>query len=99
MYTYRVKATKIVKPSDVSVLKADGGGLIPADAGQAPRKLLTMITCYPFYYVGSAPKRFIVEARLVSDGQGANTTVQVPVPDKPAPALAAAARLHRKRRF
>jgi sortase (surface protein transpeptidase) len=24
-----------------------------------------MITCYPFYYVGSAPKRFIVEAELV----------------------------------
>jgi sortase A len=62
-YTYEVQATKIVKPTDVSVLRPDGGGLI-----QAPdenRKLLTMITCYPFYYVGSAPKRFIVEAKLV----------------------------------
>src|SRR5882757_3884678 len=32
-YTYRVVATKIVKPSDVSVLRADGGGLIPPKAG------------------------------------------------------------------
>lgn len=69
-YTYQVLATKIVKPSDVSVLRPDGGGLIPASMissdGQRPGKLLTMITCYPFYYVGSAPKRFIVEAKLIS---------------------------------
>lgn len=65
-YTYQVLATKIVKPTDVTVLQPDGGGLIPAaDAGAQP-SLLTMITCYPFYYVGSAPKRFIVEAKLVS---------------------------------
>lgn len=68
-YTYRVVATKIVRPTDVSVLQPDGGGLIPqselvSSEGQ-PSKLLTMITCYPFYYVGSAPKRFIVEAELV----------------------------------
>ncbi|MBV8552578.1 MAG: class D sortase [Acidobacteriaceae bacterium] len=66
-YTYRVLATKIVRPSDVSVLRSDGGGLIPvAEIANEP-KLLTMITCYPFYYVGSAPKRFIVEAKLVSN--------------------------------
>lgn len=69
-YTYQVVATKIVKPSDVSVLRPDGGGLIPADeissGGDISGKLLTMITCYPFYYVGSAPKRFIVEAKLLS---------------------------------
>ena len=80
-YNYQVLATKIVKPSDVSVLRADGGGVIPATdlSGSAPQpsltpasapvdappKLLTMITCYPFYYVGSAPKRFIVQAKLV----------------------------------
>ena len=62
-YTYQVAATKIVKPSDVSVLRADGGGLV----GSTSKPLLTMITCYPFYYVGAAPKRFIVEARLVSE--------------------------------
>ncbi len=69
-YIYQVLATKIVKPSDVTVLRADGGGLIPAAAAentQRPASLLTMITCYPFYYVGSAPKRFIVEAKLISD--------------------------------
>jgi sortase A len=83
-YTYRVAATKIVTPSDVSVLRSDGGGLIPVKAGsQGADKLLTMITCYPFYYVGSAPKRFIVEARLVGADPSATmsrSTVQVPLP-------------------
>jgi len=83
-YTYQVAATKIVKPSDVSVLRSDGGGLIPVKAGaQSAGKLLTMITCYPFYYVGSAPKRFIVEARLVGADPGrtpSTSTVQVPLP-------------------
>jgi sortase A len=66
-YTYQVLATEIVKPSEVSVLQPDGGGLIAPPANpKNPEKLLTMITCYPFYYVGSAPKRFIVEAKLVS---------------------------------
>ena len=84
-YTYQVAATKIVKPADVSVLRADGGGLIPADTGQqGPSKLLTMITCYPFYYVGAAPKRFIVEARLVEAPSPnileSRSTVEVPMP-------------------
>jgi sortase A len=72
-YHYEVAATKIVKPSDVSVLRPDGGGLVPLDKGAAPPKLLTMITCYPFYYVGAAPKRFIVEARLVDGAAAAKT--------------------------
>jgi sortase A len=67
-YTYQVVGTRIVKPSDVSVLRSDGGGLETAGAeDRTPPRLLTMITCYPFYYVGSAPKRFIVQARLVSE--------------------------------
>lgn len=52
-YTFQVISTQIVRPSDVSVLRPQGN-----------QRLLTMITCYPFYYVGSAPKRFIVTARL-----------------------------------
>jgi sortase A len=73
-YTYQVVATKIVKPTDVSVLQADGGGLVSiSDNGPAP-SLLTMITCYPFYYVGSAPKRFIVEAKLVSPTAGPHSS-------------------------
>ena len=82
-FEYEVLATKIVQPSDVSVLRSDGGGLI-ASSDRVPEKLLTLITCYPFRYVGSAPKRFIVEARAVSDGpqtpsQIENVISQVPL--------------------
>jgi sortase A len=63
-FTYRVAGMKIVRPTDISVLRPDGGGIIAEQPGPQP-KLLTMITCYPFYYVGSAPKRFIVEAELL----------------------------------
>jgi len=53
--SYRVRQTKIVKPTDVEVL--------------APTKsaTLTLITCYPFHYVGPAPKRFIVRAERVAE--------------------------------
>lgn len=63
-YQYRVAATQIVKPSNASVLRADGGGLI-TNGGfvQGIPKLLTVITCYPFSYIGFAPKRFVVEAK------------------------------------
>ena len=47
---YRVERTWIVNPDDVSVLDP------------TPMRALTLVTCYPFYYVGSAPKRFIVRA-------------------------------------
>jgi len=51
---YRVSRISIVMPNDVSVLAP----------GQSA---LTLITCYPFHYVGTAPKRFIVHAeRLAS---------------------------------
>jgi len=54
-YRYIVESTKIVSPRDVSVLKASA-----SDS-------LTLVTCYPFYYVGSAPKRFIVRAEQVAE--------------------------------
>jgi sortase A len=60
-FTYEVVSTRIVKPTDVSVLKPE------PDLENTPQKTLTMITCYPFYFVGSAPERFIVKARLVED--------------------------------
>lgn len=53
-YYYRVGKTSIVDPSDMSVLNNTGG------------KSLVLVTCYPFYYVGSAPKRFVVTAYLDS---------------------------------
>lgn len=77
-YKYEVISTKIVKPSDVSVLQVDGD-----------QKLLTMITCYPFYYVGSAPERFIVQARLVSQPE-APSPVPSPINETAVAAAAAA---------
>lgn len=52
--TYVIDGVTIVDPSDVSVLQ--------------PRThaSLTLVTCYPFYFVGSAPSRFIVQASLAS---------------------------------
>jgi sortase A len=55
-YQYRVEWTEIVDPEDTQVL---------ADTGLPE---LTLVTCYPFYYVGSAPNRFIVHAQRVEDG-------------------------------
>ena len=55
-YTYRVQWTKVVSPSDVKVMQP-----VPA-SGDAHPGVLTLITCYPFYYVGPAPKRFVVRA-------------------------------------
>ena len=47
---YRVERTWIVDPDDVSVIAATSSGAV------------TLVTCYPFNYVGSAPQRFIVRA-------------------------------------
>jgi sortase A len=47
---YTVSSIEIVDPSDVSVLAA------------TPERTITLVTCYPFYYVGHAPKRYIVTA-------------------------------------
>jgi sortase A len=48
--TYRVTELSVVEPTDVHVL---------ADTGEP---VLTLVTCYPFYFVGHAPQRFIVRA-------------------------------------
>jgi sortase A len=53
-FVYRVRQTKIVQPSNREVLRS------------ASDAKLTLITCYPFYYLGSAPKRFIVQADLTN---------------------------------
>ena len=49
-YTFKVEDTSVVKPRDTWVLNA------------TPTPVLTLVTCYPFTYVGSAPNRFIVRA-------------------------------------
>jgi len=51
--TYKVDWTKIVAPTEISV------------ENPTPKPSLTLITCYPFYYVGNAPKRFIVRAEEI----------------------------------
>ncbi len=51
-YRYRVTSVEVVSPRAVSVLESRG----------APE--LTLVTCYPFRFVGPAPRRFIVHARL-----------------------------------
>lgn len=49
-YRYTVQSLTVVEPSDVSVLESRGG------------KILTIVTCFPFHYIGNAPRRFIVHA-------------------------------------
>jgi sortase A len=63
--TYTVERIQIVSPRDVSVLSEQ----------RSPS--LTLVTCYPFYFIGSAPQRFVVTAFLnqhASVGSTASTT-------------------------
>ena len=71
-YTYSVEDTQIVKPRDVAVL----------DPGPYPE--ITLVTCYPFYYIGAAPDRFIVHARLLSSQAAGRVPLDQPV-NRPAP--------------
>ncbi len=57
--TYVVDKTQIVDPMNVSVLQ-------PGSVSS-----LTLVTCYPFYFVGSAPKRYIVHSSRVVSAQSA----------------------------
>jgi sortase A len=52
-FDYLVESTAVVPPTDLRVLESTGG------------RTLTLITCFPFSYIGSAPDRFIVRAREV----------------------------------
>ena len=51
LFRYQVDWMKVVEPSDTTVLE-------PSSKGST----VTLVTCYPFYFVGSAPKRFVVRA-------------------------------------
>ena len=57
VYRYRVTNTQIVKPEDVYVLDPKG------------HPTLTLVTCYPFTFIGQAPLRFVVFADLVEEDQ------------------------------
>jgi sortase A len=52
-FKYEVESLRVVEPDNVGVLAASG------------ENVLTLVTCYPFYYVGPAPQRWIVRARQV----------------------------------
>jgi sortase A len=54
-YRYRISKTLIVGPDDVYVLDP------------TPQPTLTLVTCYPFEFIGHAPKRFIIQASMVED--------------------------------
>jgi sortase A len=53
-FTYEVESLTVVDPEDVQVL------------APSQEKVLTMVTCYPFFYIGNAPKRFVVRARQIA---------------------------------
>ena len=51
VFHYSVDCARVVEPQDIDVLDA------------SDERILTLVTCYPFYYVGPAPHRFIVRAK------------------------------------
>jgi sortase A len=52
-FQYEVESLRVVDPDNVGVLASSG------------HNVLTLVTCYPFYFVGPAPQRWIVRARQV----------------------------------
>jgi hypothetical protein len=69
---YRVTWVRVVSPRDLSVIE-------PTDDA-----VLTLITCYPFWVLGTAPDRFIVRAARVADPPAA-ALASLPAPqDEPA---------------
>jgi sortase A len=54
-FDYLVESIEVVAPTDIRVLESTTG------------HDLTLLTCFPFYYVGPAPKRFVVRAREVDE--------------------------------
>jgi sortase A len=63
-FKYKVVSLRIVDPENVGVLAPSG------------ENVLTLVTCYPFYFVGPAPKRWIVRAKQVSSQTVASSTVK-----------------------
>jgi sortase A len=64
LFKYEVVSLRIVDPDNVGVLAPSG------------ENLLTLVTCYPFYFIGPAPKRWIVRARQVSSETLASSSVK-----------------------
>jgi len=64
---YVVNQIRIVSPEDTYVLDA------------MPERALTLVTCFPFYYVGSAPQRYIVTALIENSSQQIQSASEVPI--------------------
>jgi sortase A len=64
IFQYEVVSLKIVKPDNLEVLAPSG------------ENGLTLVTCYPFYFVGPAPKRWIVTAKQVSSQAMSSSSVK-----------------------
>jgi sortase A len=64
---YVVSQIQIVSPEDTYVLDA------------TPNRALTLVTCFPFYYVGSAPQRYIVTAFIENSGQQNQSASEVSI--------------------
>jgi len=54
---YTVDHIVLVRPEDASVLRP------------RPIRSLTLVTCYPFYFIGSAPQRYIVQASIADSNR------------------------------
>jgi LPXTG-site transpeptidase (sortase) family protein len=67
-FTYEVSGYKIVKPEDVSVIQ-------PTKDNR-----LTLITCYPTYYIGPAPERLVVSTKLVGEPEARTQIVSSSMP-------------------
>ena len=55
--TYKIVSTRVVDPAETHVL------------GPMSEPTVTLVTCYPFYFVGSAPQRFIVHATHIATSE------------------------------
>jgi sortase A len=55
-YRYRVDSTRLTQPEDVSALD-----------NSEDDSIMTLVTCFPFDFVGNAPQRFVVRAHLISE--------------------------------
>jgi sortase A len=60
-FKYEVESLRVVEPDNVGVLAPSG------------ENVLTIVTCYPFNYIGAAPKRWIVRARQVASQRASPT--------------------------
>lgn len=67
-FTYEVTGKKVVDPSDLSVIKPTSD------------TRLTLITCYPTYFIGPAPERLVVFTKLADDSHAELGTTPAPAP-------------------